>query len=356
MQNFKQTFLIGNMEVGVNCPPLILPDIGTFFNRDMKEAKRLVRTLKDTGCKIIKGEILHDSTICLDDDTEEIYLDNNDKQVHERYRQLIERKVVDLQSYEDLFKLVKELEMEFILSVYDITGADFAIEQGACALKIASSNITHRPLIEYIAQKNIPMILDTGKSTMEEISRAISWVLDAGCNELIIEHSPDAPPAPVDNHNLRFMCALGEIFGVPFGLSDHHNGEEMMVAATALGASILETGVCLNKKITDQDVRHATEVYKIAEVIKSCNNVYQALGTPYRHLSIERPEPKARMGLVAKNNLQQNHILSFDDLHFAFPPKGISAADYKDILGRQLISSVPKGAIIEWSNVKYATS
>jgi sialic acid synthase SpsE len=225
-------FMIGRQSVACGAEPIFLPDIGTFFNQDMSVAHAMVDVLAGDGIKAIKGEILHSPDICLKGSSEEVYWGRSSGEYkHENYRALIERKVVSLDLYQELFQKCLAYDMDIVVSVYDFEGAEFAKSVGVSAIKVASSNITHHPLIEYIANLGLPVILDTGHSTLEEIGRAIDWVRDAGGRNVLIEHSPLGPPHGVDLHNLRFMNTLGMAFGLPYGLSDHHESDEMLFAA-----------------------------------------------------------------------------------------------------------------------------
>ena len=96
------------------------------------------------------------------------------KIIKENLRKIIERKIVSFNSYEKIFLFVRK-KVDFILSVYDFEGASFAKEIGCSALKIASSNITHKPLIDYVCKLGLPVILDTGKSSYDEIKKSINW-------------------------------------------------------------------------------------------------------------------------------------------------------------------------------------
>lgn len=238
---------LGGRLIGDGEPPLLLPDIGTFFNQDMSKAYEIIKGLHMAGCDFIKGEILHTPDICLEDETTETYIGDDGQLVSENYRKLIERKVVSFAAYEEIFAYSRSLEMNLVLSVYDMAGAEFAVKMNAVALKIASSNITNEFLISTVSNLGIPLILDTGKSDFEEVARAVMWARDAGCNQLIVEHSPDAPPKPLANHNLNIMKSYHEAFGTLVGLSDHHAGNEMMIASVALGAHLLEKGCALMK-------------------------------------------------------------------------------------------------------------
>jgi sialic acid synthase SpsE len=329
-------FSLGGWPIGEGEAPLVLPDIGTFFNQDLEEARRLIEAVKAAGARVIKGEILHTADICMRSGAMEKYLSPDGEVRSEGYRELIERKVVGLDDYRRLFSLCHRAGLPFVLSVYDMEGTDFAKSIGACGLKIASANIVHAPLIRHAASTGLPLLIDTGKSTWEEIERALRWAREAGAMNVVIEHSPDAPPAPLENHNLRFLHTLRDGLGAPVGLSDHHEGEEMLYAAAALGASILEKGVCLRKDAADQDVFHALPVGMLGEVIRKCGNIHRALGDGARRTSPVRPRPTGRMGLVALTNLPAGAVLGPDNVAFRFPTLGIPVEDWDAVSGGRL--------------------
>jgi sialic acid synthase SpsE len=342
---------LGNSIVGEGCPPLFLPDIGTFFNQDVKMAILMIKKLHQAGVRIIKGEILHNPNICLEDETKDHYVDSKNRIVTERYRELIERKVVSLETYEKIFNFCCSLKMDFAVSVYDNEGADFAKDIGAVALKIASSNIVHQPLIEHVAQKKLPILIDTGKSSIEEIARAVNWFKDAGGDEFILEYSPPAPPIPIEHHNMKAMVHLGRTFDCLFGLSDHHSGDEMLYAAATLEASVIETGVCLSKQKTDQDVNHSVEISEVPKVLYTIDLIHKSLGSQSIYLRRDREKYISRMGLVAKRNLSTNDRINHDNVEFAFPAKGIVIEYWELVKDARLKNSVRRGLPIGWNDL-----
>lgn len=351
-----KSFLIDRLRVDDNEPPLFFPDIGTFFNQDMAQAESLVRRLHAGGASLIKGEILHDADIALDDSTTEVYLGNDGTARQERNRELIERKVVPFSSYEKLFGLCQSLDMGFLLSVYDFRGAEFARDIGASALKVASSNIVHRPLIEYIARLGLPIIIDTGKSSLEEIARAVQWAEDAGASAIMVQHSPEAPPSPLTNHNLRMLPALRQVFDRPVGLSDHHAGEEMLYAAVALGAHAVEKGIIPDDMCEDQDVFHALPVSMFEEVYAKCRRIQIALGVNMRYLLRDSKKHPYRMGLVASKDMLPGGVLSLSNVRFAFPAKGIPVEHWDLVKGWRVRCELTGGQVIRWQDVEPITS
>tara|TARA_Y100000590_G_scaffold386082_1_gene458636 strand:+ start:1218 stop:2255 length:1038 start_codon:yes stop_codon:yes gene_type:complete len=331
---------------------LFLPDISTFFNDDITLALKMVDQLADAGIPVIKGEVLHDAEICLKSDIfEKYYSPLKNEMIEENLRSVIERKVVSLDSYARIFDHIRKHNCGLVVSVYDNTGVDFAIDQDVVAIKVASSNITHQPLLEYVAKTNTTIILDTGHSTFEEISRAVNWLNDAGKSDIIIQHSPLPPPTHISEHNLKFMQTLGRCFQLPYGLSDHHSGDEMIFAATALGACIVEKGVCPDETGDDQDRAHALNISEAKTVQLKVNNIAQGLGEGVRQLKRRREKYHSRMGLIAKQDIKKGDILTLENIGFAFPPIGLGVEHIEIILGKSAQKSILKGQPILFSDL-----
>lgn len=351
---------LGETPVGPDAPPVLLAEIGTLFNQDLDQARSMVRAIRDargadTGSPILlKGEVLHTAEIVLDDDAVETYHSRAGESRSERYRELIERKVVPLDHYRAIFGLCPELP--FVLSVYDAEGANFAAAEGAVGLKVASSNITHVPLIRHVARTGLPVILDTGRSTLAEVARAVDAARGAGCDQLLLEHSPDGHPALPGNHNLRMLQTLARAFGTPVGLSDHHDGEEMMVVSIALGASLVEKGVTFDPDALEQDASHAMALDRLVPAARSIFAAWQALGSGTRDLDvpIARLGTSARMGLVAARDLHPGDPVDLDHVTFAFPCRGIGVELWDEVVGWEFATEIPRGGVIGWGQVRKA--
>ena len=342
---------INKLNISEKNSPIFFPDIGTFFNQDIKLAKKLIQKLANSGAEVIKGEILHDPNIALNINVKEPYLKNNGNLKLENTRKLIERKIVTLDKYEKLFNYCKKINIPFVLSVYDFKGADFAFEIGASALKIASSNIVHRPLIEHVTRYNIPIILDTGKSSFDEISRAIKWCRNKKFNKLHIQHSPYAPPAPINKHDLRMIQSLKKYFKCTVGLSDHHHGNEMLYAAIALGATTVEKGIISSEIKDDQDVYHALNIDDFKHVNQQCKNIFYAMGKEKRDLKKNDPRHSYRMGIVANRNIKKGTKIDLSMLSFSFPKKGIPVEDSNKIYGKKIGKNIKKNNPIFWTDI-----
>lgn len=353
-------FNIGPHILSVDKPPIFFAEIGGFFGQDIELASDMIMEIIHAGREvphqpmILKTEILHDAEICLPGDTQETYAAKDGRVQRENYRALIERKVVDLASYGKLFALCRGAGTPFIVSVYDFIGADFAISAGAVALKIASSNLVHTPLIRHCAGKGVPLILDTGRATIAEVHRALETARSAGCQDVVLEHSPDGHPALPVAHNLRVLQTYLQAFGLPVGLSDHYVGLEMMYMAIALGANVIEKGVHVAPDDLDIDISHTMSLKELPAVLRSIHDCWRALGKNARDLS----EPilgvlgtSQRACLVAKTDLRPGDRVGLHSIRFAFPKLGIGVENWDLVDGWGVRTFIKAGQPIRWEDV-----
>jgi sialic acid synthase SpsE len=340
---------------------LFFAEIGSYFNGDVALAGNMIKQVLAARKAVphqplaLKTEILNDAEICLPGDTIENYAAKDGRVRQENYRALIERKVVPLEKYADLFKLCTDAGVPLVVSVYDFVATDFAARHGASALKIPSSNLVHVPLIRYVAGKGLPMVIDTGRSTIAEVHRAVAIARAAGCADIVIQHSPDGHPALPKAHNLRIFQTYLEAFGLPVGLSDHHVGVEMLYMAIALGATVLEKGVHVDAEELDQDISHSMALADLPQVMRKVHECWQAMGKPARDPK-DRIEgvigTSQRQCLVAKRDLVAGDTISFDNVRFAFPCRGIPVEHWDLVEGWRLTSEIPAGRPLQWTHVQ----
>lgn len=355
-----RSFSIGPYLLSSETPPVFLAEIGGFFGQDLALARQMISSIIAVGKAVpyqpmvLKTEILHDANICLPGDTLETYAAKDGRVKQENYRALIERKVVSLAQYGELFALCRDQGMPFCVSVYDFAGADFAVDAGAAALKIASSNIVHIPLIRHCAGKGLPLVIDSGRSTIAEVHRAVETAQASGCHNIVLEHSPDGHPALPKAHNLRVLQTYTQAFGLPVGLSCHHTGLEMLYLSIALGATVLEKGVHVAPDDLDIDISHTMDLKDLKSVLESVYASWQALGKPARDLKTPIEGvlgTSQRQCLIARKRLVPGDAIGLEAVGFAFPRLGIGVEHWDLVQGWRLTRDVAPGQPIRWEDV-----
>lgn len=336
--------------------PLFWPDIDVYFRRDLSQALHLVDRVAAAGGRYLKGAVLHREDLCLKGGRPVAYYDKSTgTTVSEPYEDVIARLVVPLETLDRILRHARAAGLALVLSVYDREGIAFARDIGAVAMKVPSSNITHKALIEEVAAGDVPIVVDTGRSRFAEIERAVGWVRRAGGGErLLLQHSPPGPPAPAGRFHLRMMAHMGRAFGCPVGHSDHHSGLAMVPLAVALGARVIEKGLVMDGAAADIDIAHALPVSRLPEALALIEESWQALGADVRPDAEVPASPPDRMCVIAARTITAGEVIGADALDFAFPPLGIGAEDLDVVIGCTAQVEIPRGTPISREAIRPA--
>ncbi len=350
----KPCVQVGSHLIGEHHPPVFWPDIDVYFQRNLSQAFHLIDRIAEAGGRFLKGAVLHRGSLCLKGARSISYYNKNtEEMVSEPFENVIDRHVVPLEMLRRVMSHASGTGLSLVLSVYDKEGLAFARDVGALALKIPSSNITHRLLIEAVAESALPMVIDTGRSKFWEIERAVSWAQEKGAgSRLIIQHSPPGPPAHAARFHLRMMCHMSRVFSCPVGLSDHHHGLAMLPLAVALGAAVVEKGLVTDDAKVDIDVAHALPVSRLREALAMLDESWYALGEAIRPDTEVPVSAVDRMCIIAHREIAEGEVITRDAIDFAFPPVGIGAEEINCLLGAMAKVSIPRGEPIKWADVK----
>jgi len=339
--------------VGDEYPTVFVAEVGTFFNKDIELAQSYLRQVAQAGAPIFKTEVLHDPEICLDTDTVLKYNHAHGTKV-ERYRDIVERKCVPLSDYRKLFSLCDELGIPFIATLYDPSGIDFFVDVGGAAIKIARDNINNVPLIRYAARTGLPIIFDAGVVYFDEVAYAVRLAQTEGAGGVIVNHHPGANPAPSWVHNMRVMQTYKEALRIPVGLACHYRGDEILYLAVGMGVNIIEKGVVDDPDRVEESLVSAAKLSEVEEIINKVNNCWQAIGQAPAHHQEPRDFSSApRKGLVAKHFIAKGETLTHDNLRYAWPPIGISVANWDLILGSRAARDIDANEVIHWRDVRF---
>lgn len=344
---------VGGRSIGMDQEPAFWPDIDLYFKRDIGIAIDLVQSLADAGCIFLKAAVLHDPSIAIGGNHPVTYYNPASRdRISEPYAKVIERHALPLNDLSRILAHARNLGLTIVLSVYDVAGVEFAVAEGAAAIKLPSSNIVHQPLIEIATQTGLPVILDTGRSKWSEITRAVDWALAAGARgRLIVQHSPPGPPAGPAGFHMRMISEFQRSFNCPAGLSDHDAGTVMFPVAVALGASLIEKGLVADHQVNDIDIAHALPVSQVGAALELIRTSWLSLGRSRRPDEEVVPDP-ARMGLFAARRLGPGSTLDSTNVRFAFPRLEVGVESWPDVAGRRTRREIEAGEAIAFDDLE----
>lgn len=173
----------------------------------------------------------------------------------------------------------------FLSTPFDHDAVDELDCIGVPAFKIASFEITDLDLLKYTASKQKPMIVSTGVADLGEIEDAISAMRSVGNDDIILLHCNSLYPTPPEAVNLRAIATIREAFKLPVGFSDHTLGIHISIAATAMGACVIEKHFTLDRSLPGPDHSFAIEPDELKEMVRHVREIDRAKGNGIKEQS-----------------------------------------------------------------------
>jgi len=323
---------IGDRLVGDGHPTYVIAEIGVNHNGILDYAIRLIDASVEAGADAVKFQKRK---------LEKIYplkyLENaNVGEKNLNYLLPILQRV-EL-SDEDYYRLVDYCQQKgitFMCSAFDEDSADFVESLGVPAFKTASADMINLPLLDYLSQKNKPIIASTGMSRWDEVVTTVDFLKEREV-EFALLHCNSAYPAAFGDINMRFMERLRE-FDVPVGYSGHERGIAVSTVASALGACIIERHITLDRTMDGPDHAASLEPQGFGKMVRDIRQVSESMGTGKEKYftmgEILNREVLAK-SLVATRHIEPGEKISRDMVTVKGPGQGLSPQRYTQLVGR----------------------
>ncbi len=326
----------------------VIAEAGINHNGSLKLAKELVDAAKYAGADCIKFQTFI---------AKNLVTKNALKAEYQRQQTLAEESQYDMlkkfelsfDEFVELSRYCLDKNIEFLSTAFDFDSIEFAKSLGMKRWKIPSGEITNLPYLIKIAKLNKPIILSTGMSTMDDIEKALSVLRENGAGEITVLHCTTEYPTPFSDVNLKAMLSIKEEFGVKVGYSDHTQGIEVAIAATALGATVIEKHLTLDRKMEGPDHKSSLEPWEMKSMVESIRNIELALGDGIKQPvdSEKKNMGIARKSIVAKRYIKKDEIFTEDNLTVKRPSNGISPMQWFEVLGKRAIRDFQEDELIE---------
>jgi len=339
----------------------IIAEAGVNHNGSRGMAFQLVDVAVDAGVDAIKFQTFKAENLV----TKKADKANYQKQTTEADESqfaMLKRLELSYEVHHELVSYCKTQGIQFLSTAFDSESLDFLVNKLMIStLKIPSGEIINGPFLFEHARTGCNLILSTGMSTLGEVEEALGVIafglmygndnikpsrmafqeayLSSKGQQLLREkitllHCTTEYPAPPEEINLNAMSTMRDAFGLSTGYSDHSNGITVPIAASALGASLIEKHFTLDKTLSGPDHKASLDPDELKEMVAAIRLVEQVMGN-----GVKGPTPSelknrniVRKSLVAGSDIGKADLFSEDNLAIKRPGTGRSPMEYWDIL------------------------
>jgi len=265
------------------------------------------------------------------------------------------RKAVEL-SYDDFFSLKKYAKGKIMLlaSGWDEESVDFLDELGVPAFKVASADITNLPLLEHTARKGKPVIISTGMSDISEIEDALN-VVKKYHDQVVLMQCTSTYPCEFSDVNLKVIPVLKEKFDVVVGYSGHERGIIIPVVAVAMGASIIEKHITIDRTMKGGDQAASLEPSGLTRLVRDIRHLEEAMGDGSKKLlDVEKPiRQKLAKSIVSRKAIAKNSLIKKDMLTTKGPGTGLSPKYMNDIVGKKAARNIREDEVVRKEDIAW---
>jgi sialic acid synthase SpsE len=323
----------------------VIAEAGLNHGGSKERALALVRAAKWAGADAVKFQTFRADRLA---STRPATLAHTKDQPN--LQELFRKLELPFDAFRTLYKEASRLNIDFLSTPFDEESADFLDELGVSAFKIASGDITHRPLIEHVGRKQKPVLLSTGMSTEEEIEKAIDWMHTQSNDQMILLHCVSSYPASAEELNMKSVGYLQTRFGVPVGFSDHSVGSLGATVAVSIGAQVIERHFMIETRGDIPDLAVSMDAKQLKGHIEELRKIGTILGARGKSASAAetRNLTASRRSLYANRTIAPGETIDAGMLYALRPAIGISPEHFGDVIGKHATSAIEAGAPVQW--------
>ena len=252
----------------------ITGEIGINHNGDLDIAKRLIDIASNAGCNAVKFQKRTIDKVY----SKEILDSPRDSPWGTTTREQKIGLEFGKKEYDEINKYCAEKNIEWYASSWDIDSQMFLRQYDLKHNKIASAMLTHKKLLDVIAEEKKYTFISTGMSTIDEIRTAVDIFKKYDC-PFELQHSNSSYPMKDDEANLKCIQTLKDEFGCNVGYSGHESsGYLISVCAGVLGATSIERHITLDRTMYGSDQAASLEPKGLERLVRDARNIETVLG------------------------------------------------------------------------------
>jgi N-acetylneuraminate synthase len=338
---------------------LVIAEAGVNHNGSLDLAIQLVDAAADAGANAVKFQTFRADALATVRAPKAEY-QRRTTVSSETQHGMLERLELSEEAHKRLIEHCAKVGIEFMSTPFDLGSVSLLLRLGVRRIKIGSGDLTNAPLLLSVAQSNLPVILSTGMATLQDVESSLgvlafgmlggenpsrmafaqAWSSTEGRNvvssRVTLLHCTTEYPAPIGEVNLRAMSTMRDAFGLEVGYSDHTEGITVAIVAVALGATVIEKHLTLDRGLPGPDHAASLEPPQFAALVGAVRDARRALGSSEKSVTTSeaRNIVVARKSLVALRPIAEGELFTPENLGAKRPGDGVSPIEYWEWLGR----------------------
>ena len=341
--------IINGRKIGKNEKPIVIAEIGINHGGSLKTALEMAEEAYLSGAEIVKHQ-----THIVSDEMSSVAKTVIPSHTKDSIYDIMNSCSLNESEEEQLKNYVEERGMIFISTPFSRAAADRLERMGVSAYKIGSGECNNYPLIEHVAKFGKPMIVSTGMNDIDSIRKTVSILVKYNIDYALL-HCTNVYPTPAKLVRLGAMKELEKEFpSAIIGLSDHTVNNNACLAASALGASILERHFTDSKDREGPDIICSMDPKEFRELKSGVEQIFEMRGGTKGAVKEEQPTIDfAFATIVSIKDISVGEKFTMDNIWVKRPGTGkIRAEELNNILGKYSTKEIKADTHLDWECIQ----
>ena len=344
--------VLGERSIGPGHPVFVIAELSGNHLGDIDRALALVHAAKEAGADAVKLQTYTADTITIDADGPWYRITGGPWDGRRLY-ELYQEASTPWEWHERLFAEARACGLVPFSTPFDPTAVAFLEGLGCPLHKVASFEVVDHPLLAAVGATRKPVVMSTGMASLAEIAAARDVLMAAGCPELALLTCVSAYPARAEDMRLANIAALTAAFGTIAGLSDHTLTDTAAIAATALGARLIEKHLCLRRGDGGPDAGFSLEPAEFKRMVTAVREAEAATDRPAAFGPGEADAGNVvfRKSLIAVRDIAAGAVVTAADVRALRPGHGLPPRFLPQVIGRTARRAIVRGEPLSWDQL-----
>ncbi|QLH09691.1 N-acetylneuraminate synthase family protein [Candidatus Nitrosotenuis sp. DW1] len=327
------------------------------YNEDIRRAKKLISVASECGADAVKFQTFRTNTVYVQNAGNSDYLEKSG--IKKSINKIFENAEMPYEMLQELSEYCERKNIQFMSTPFSVADAK-AINDYVKIHKVASYEINHVRLLEYLAKTKKPIILSTGASTYDEIDFAINLLKKHHVKQYALLQCTAKYPTPLESLNLLTIPEMRQKYDIHIGLSDHSLDPIVgPITAVGLGARIIEKHFTLDKSLPGPDHKFALTPAELKKMIEAIRSAEKTLGDSKKQIlkiEVELRDFAVRRIQAIKDIKKGEKFIEGQNIDVLRPgnrTKGADARFLTKISGKKAIRSIKIGEGVKMKDCLY---
>jgi pseudaminic acid synthase len=318
-----------------NGRPAIVAELSGNHEGSLERCMRLMDLAHENGADAVKIQTYTEDSLTLDSDRPEFRINGGLWKGQTLY-ELYKKAKTPREWMKPLFRHASENGIRLFSTPFSLEDLKALEDAGCPCYKVASFELNYVQLVSACAKTGKPMVMSTGLATQDEIDRAVEAAENGGCTDLTLLVCQSSYPADPAKFSLRTIPYLKDRYGCKAGLSDHALGDVQDIAATALGADMIEKHFTDDRARGSVDSAFSMEPCDLRKLVADTSEAAASLGEyGVRLTGEEKASRGGRRSVYLVKPLKKGSILTEDCVRIVRPAYGMEPYLLDEVLGKK---------------------